>query len=210
MAGVETLNAGVPWTCQCGATFRLWAFPAALRAVECKREAAQVMGDEASCYYHANNQAVAHCDRCGRFICTTCDVGIGAARYCPPCVEKGAAAKSIPLLTGKYSTQDALALSIALAPVVAFIVAALIAFPASGFDAEVLGVVAFMALGALGLFSGPVAILFGIQALRSVQNFPVPRGRWRAVTAVGVGALSLAILVAVFAIAMYSVVVEVV
>lgn len=41
----------------------------------------------ASCFFHPRKKASIPCDRCGRFLCTLCDVDWGGQHVCPACIE---------------------------------------------------------------------------------------------------------------------------
>ena len=41
-----------------------------------------------ACANHARNAAVASCARCGLFICSLCDMNVGAGSYCPSCFDR--------------------------------------------------------------------------------------------------------------------------
>src|SRR5436190_111361 len=40
---------------------------------------------EAVCFFHPEKRAEATCARCGRFICTLCDMPVGDRHICPKC-----------------------------------------------------------------------------------------------------------------------------
>jgi hypothetical protein len=42
---------------------------------------------EAVCFFHPEKRAAASCQRCGRFVCTLCDVPFGGKHLCPSCLD---------------------------------------------------------------------------------------------------------------------------
>ena len=44
---------------------------------------------EASCFFHPENRAARACDRCGRFVCSVCEITVGASHLCPHCLSVG-------------------------------------------------------------------------------------------------------------------------
>ncbi|MDR1010081.1 MAG: hypothetical protein LBM04_02950 [Opitutaceae bacterium] len=73
----------------CGKDYRFTEFPAfrAQRVVTKPRELADT-GD-ATCFFHAQNQAETVCTGCGRFLCTVCAVDFGGRILCPSCIATG-------------------------------------------------------------------------------------------------------------------------
>ncbi|MDF9826615.1 hypothetical protein M2447_000696 [Ereboglobus sp. PH5-10] len=46
-------------------------------------------GDDATCFFHAQNQAEGVCSSCGRFLCPVCAVDFGGRVLCPACIAGG-------------------------------------------------------------------------------------------------------------------------
>ena len=42
---------------------------------------------EAVCFFHAEKRASVACQRCGRFLCSLCDVPFGGRHLCPSCLD---------------------------------------------------------------------------------------------------------------------------
>jgi hypothetical protein len=42
---------------------------------------------EAVCFFHTEKRAAVSCQRCGRFLCTLCDVPFGGKHLCPSCLD---------------------------------------------------------------------------------------------------------------------------
>lgn len=70
----------------CGTPVHLRLFPAAFAVSEITADSAAV-GDESTCYFHADRVAVHHCTRCGRFLCQLCRISWPGEDLCPACVE---------------------------------------------------------------------------------------------------------------------------
>jgi hypothetical protein len=51
---------------------------------------------EAVCFFHPSNRAALPCDLCGRFLCTICDLPIGARHLCPVCLSHGLGKEKLP------------------------------------------------------------------------------------------------------------------
>lgn len=83
-------NQEFPLPCpMCTREVAVTVFPVALRPPKPVLPERVVTGEEASCYNHAANRAVAPCDECGRFLCALCDLDAGASGHlCPTCFER--------------------------------------------------------------------------------------------------------------------------
>jgi len=51
--------------------------------------AAAALSDQATCFFHPDKAFQACCQRCGRFVCSLCDLQLGAEHVCPTCFERG-------------------------------------------------------------------------------------------------------------------------
>ena len=67
-----------------------WFYPAVLSSVE-KGAAAEVLVSEehAACFNHPAKTATMHCDECGVFMCSLCDISVEGKHLCPKCFESG-------------------------------------------------------------------------------------------------------------------------
>jgi hypothetical protein len=99
----------------CATHLEFVLFPARQRAKPVARAARSVEGD-ATCYFHAQNQAVVACDDCGRYLCSVCELPGegGAGRYCPSCVA--AARKTKPVKADEIVVYDQAVLMLAALP----------------------------------------------------------------------------------------------
>ena len=76
--------------------------------------------DEASCFYHPDKQAVVHCENCGRFLCSLCDVEFNKKHLCPSCLESGSKKGKIKTLQKGRILYDEIALAVAVIPMIIF------------------------------------------------------------------------------------------
>lgn len=91
-------------------------YPARRRAKPVARAVRSVDGD-ATCYFHAQNQAASVCDDCGRYVCMVCEVsGDDGRRLCPPCVSAGR--KKSVVKADEIIAYDSIAMSLAVVPLV--------------------------------------------------------------------------------------------
>ena len=49
----------------------------------------RAMEGEAVCFFHPGKRAELSCSRCGRFVCSLCEMPIGSERVCPTCLASG-------------------------------------------------------------------------------------------------------------------------
>lgn len=100
----------------CKQEFEFREFPAfrAERVVTKPRELAGE--DDATCFFHAQNQAEAVCAGCGRLLCTVCAVNFGGSTLCPSCIASG---KTSPARVKKEKwVPEGMALLLATLPIV--------------------------------------------------------------------------------------------
>ncbi len=67
-------------------------------------ETVVVAGPEGAnaCANHARNAAVTSCQRCGLFICSLCDMNVGAGSYCPSCFDRVRSEGTLKAAPRKY------------------------------------------------------------------------------------------------------------
>ncbi len=116
------LNSGSFLPCPvCQTQNQTWLFPEAVNDTEAVRESENLMiRDDAGCFYHPTKQAVIACDACGRFLCALCDVEMDGEHICFSCISAGKEKKTIKNLENSRFLYDALAVRLALFPVVLF------------------------------------------------------------------------------------------
>jgi hypothetical protein len=73
---------------------------------------------EASCYYHPQSRALLHCEGCGRFVCTLCDLDLDGRHLCPHCLERGVRVEKAASLQDRRVLYDSMALHLATWPIV--------------------------------------------------------------------------------------------
>ena len=101
----------------CHDNLRVFAFPALHRAAPTAVAAPVLNAGDASCFYHPLRQASVACDSCGRFLCTLCDVELGATHRCPSCLETGKEKRKLEMVENRRTLYDGLALALAIVPV---------------------------------------------------------------------------------------------
>ena len=75
-----------------GQVFRRWSAPDFKPALGSER----ALDGDAVCFFHASNRAALACDACGRFVCTVCDLQVGARHLCPACLSTGLDKQKLP------------------------------------------------------------------------------------------------------------------
>ena len=92
LAGEALEVAGESSCPSCSARFSARLFPEFWRAPDDTASRSLPAGDgEASCFFHPQNRAARACDRCGRFVCSVCELTLGAQHLCPACLSVGIA-----------------------------------------------------------------------------------------------------------------------
>lgn len=97
-----------------GRVFPVWSRPALGSAATSER----AFEGEAVCFFHPTNRASRPCDSCGRFVCTICDLQVGARHLCPTCLSSGLGKRKLPeVVTHRFLWARA-AFLLGLAPIV--------------------------------------------------------------------------------------------
>lgn len=112
--------AGLGYTpcASCGQPHRVELFPAWEHTERVPTEPQPVVADEAGCFYHGGSRAEASCSRCGRFLCSLCNLPLGDQHFCAPCLEEGRHSGSMPEMVTGSTRWDVLVLLLALLPIV--------------------------------------------------------------------------------------------
>jgi len=76
--------------------------------------AAVALSDQATCFFHPDKAFQTCCQRCGRFVCTLCDLQLGAEHVCPACFERGRANSGAEAGKAEWRYRDVLYDSIAI------------------------------------------------------------------------------------------------
>ena len=82
-------NQDFPSPCPiCAREVAVTVFPVALAPPPALLPEPVLTGQEAGCFTHPANRAVAACDTCGRFLCALCDIQDTPAHSCPACFTR--------------------------------------------------------------------------------------------------------------------------
>jgi hypothetical protein len=102
----------------CRAPLQALVFPAFFSQPGTASTGALVLeAGEASCFYHPLKRAVVPCDRCGRFLCSLCQVEFLGQNWCPRCIQAGSEKGQLAQLDPSRTLYDNLALMLAILPV---------------------------------------------------------------------------------------------
>ena len=96
---------------------RVFAFSALHRIGAVSAAIPGLAPGDATCFYHAQKQAIVACDSCGRFLCALCDVEIGGSHRCPACLESGKRKRKLEVVENRRVLYDGLALALAVGPI---------------------------------------------------------------------------------------------
>ncbi len=98
--------------CVCGVESRVLHFRP-FRAVGAVARPAPLAAG-APCAYHAGNEAMTSCARCGSFLCTLCATPVGGATYCTACFERLHTTGGLEVLKNRFPRPHAMALAASL------------------------------------------------------------------------------------------------
>ncbi len=100
----HALQNGVVTCVICLKPYEATVFTAPERPIERAIETVVVAGPASAnaCANHAGNAATTSCARCGLFICSLCDMNVGAGSYCPSCFERVRIEGALPAVATKY------------------------------------------------------------------------------------------------------------
>ena len=128
----DYLNLGEFFKCPyCSAEIEAEIFPAFFRLIQKGSSGeALVVESEASCFYHQQKKAAVVCRECGRYLCSLCDVEFEGQHLCPPCLESAQKKGTIKSLQHARTLHGRIALSLAIAPIIALPVFWIIVFTA--------------------------------------------------------------------------------
>jgi hypothetical protein len=101
----------------CRAPLHVLVFPAFFSQPAAASSGTAVLeAGEASCFYHPQKQAVVPCDRCGRFLCSLCQVEFLGQNWCPRCIQASSEKGQLAQLDPSRKLYDNLALMLAIFP----------------------------------------------------------------------------------------------
>src|SRR4051812_5436334 len=93
-------------------------FPAIHRQERIGTPGQAALEGESTCFFHPAKRAAAVCDRCGRFLCSLCDLPMGSRHVCPKCLASGMEKEGpLPELLTRRVSWGRLALLFGLLPV---------------------------------------------------------------------------------------------
>jgi hypothetical protein len=99
----------------CRVDFEFIGFPALTAARTRVVPKAVLVAEHATCFYHAENQAEAVCESCGRFLCAVCSIEFTGRLLCPGCI---ATAKSTDMqVINRRTLHDGIAFAFAVLPI---------------------------------------------------------------------------------------------
>lgn len=139
---------------------------------------------EAACFFHAEKQALFHCDRCGRFLCSLCDFPIGSRHLCPTCVDRGVGGRNEAIFELVHRR----------------VVWSRIAFH-NGWVPLVLSIMSWPFM----LITGPCAIGFALYGWRKPGSIVRGRQRWLATVAILGGILQILVVFSIAALIVYGI-----
>jgi hypothetical protein len=105
----------------CKADLRVDLFPSFFSGLP-QGDTGEILLDdsEASCFYHPQKKAVIHCETCGRFLCSLCDLEFKNRHICPSCLEHGRKKEKTRDMANHRILYDHLALWVAALPLLIF------------------------------------------------------------------------------------------
>ncbi len=134
-------NTPEPVACQtCANLAQVEVFPAVMRPLSIGSFGEPVPEGQASCFYHPQKKAEETCTQCGRFVCGLCDIEFSNTHVCPVCLSRSRFKGTFVELKTYQSRPDFIALLCAVLPILIF---------------------------PFTLFTGPLALVLGIRALRT-------------------------------------------
>ena len=95
-------------TCSaCKTPILVAAFPRALDA-QLRGQPAElrVNEEQSACFFHPKAVATEACGKCGRFLCSVCDIEVAGSHFCSACLERAEVQVSEPFLVQKLERYD--------------------------------------------------------------------------------------------------------
>ena len=107
---------------ECNREISMEAFPALLKRADNGIAGERlIVDDQSSCFYHQDKKAVVHCEACGRFLCSMCQIGFEGRNMCPTCIESGMKKGKFERIKNETIRYDDIALSLSILPVLLII-----------------------------------------------------------------------------------------
>ncbi|MDH3999192.1 MAG: B-box zinc finger protein [Desulfuromonadales bacterium] len=152
----------------CDSRFKVVAFPSLFKDLQ-RSEGHEIQAEnEAACYNHPHKKADIVCEDCGRFLCSLCDIQIGARHTCPACIDLAKENKSE--LTVNRTLHDSIALSLAILPAL---------------------------MWPITLVTAPAAIFYAIRHWKTPTSL-IPRSKIRPLAAIIIGVIQLVLWATLF------------
>jgi len=147
-------------------------FPSLHRAIPQGQSGETILIEgEAACFYHGEKRAVNPCDACGRFLCALCCLTVNQTNLCSTCFETLQKKGKLDGIAGRRTLYDTAALQIAL-------------------------VLPLLTCGFSIPLSAPAAIGVAIYGWKRTSSV-LPRGHGRAIAAIVIATLELALVAGV-------------
>ncbi len=96
------------------------AFPALTTGRTATHPLVAAVADDATCFFHTENRAVAVCEGCGRYLCTVCGIDYAGSRLCPSCVAGRTRAGRGDVAARDFVLHDSIAMALAILPLLSF------------------------------------------------------------------------------------------
>jgi hypothetical protein len=151
----------------------VWRFPSVQHDASLVAPGEIAVPGEAVCFFHSEKKAERTCDRCGRFICTLCDLPLGTRHLCPTCVTGGLESDKVPELVAQRFIWAGLSFSLGLLPLL------------------------LLFLWPLWVITGPAAVFCGLWGWRRPGSVVRGKRRWSAVLGILGGIAQIAALVTI-------------
>jgi hypothetical protein len=96
----------------CSSDLTVEVFPALASSGATPVIAPELENEQTTCYEHPTKAAAALCHRCGRFLCSLCEVEIGGTIWCPACLQLDTPASRPQVVERSRTLYDSIALSL--------------------------------------------------------------------------------------------------
>jgi hypothetical protein len=146
---LQSVYSGSQTCAKCGRAFEAVVFQPATRKVNVEQLAAAGVGGGSPCAVHSGNAAIANCERCGCFMCSLCNIDADGAKYCANCFERLNAEGALSTSNNRMTNYEGISKASA--------AAGCFFYPA--------------------IFTGPLAIVYGIKALKQKKELGDSQGQ---------------------------------
>ncbi len=144
MLDVSAITTSPDFVCPlCSGHFEAVRFEPPVRAAAAPQTIGGTMQESQPCATHALNAAVTSCDRCGAFMCALCRIDVDKRTLCPTCFERLSSEGALE--STRTTFRD---------------------FPGLAGVTATFGCL----MAALGILFGPLAIYYGVKALKQKKS----------------------------------------